>query len=396
MSVRAIPKLRTPVIAEGLFSYQIGGSERVGVDLALEFSRRGYPVVCFAFYDSDGPMRAELEKSGIRCLDMNYEKFKGLSRRVSYQWKFLQMLRRERITSLHVHHATALILCGIPATLASVRKVVMTEHAIYQLKERPDYRRSATRYCRYAHEITAVEPTQVDYFRDEMHVAPRKLHYVPNGVRLSAKSPEKAALMRRQLGIPTEAFAFFYVGRLSPEKDLGTLLQALALLRANTPQEVRLCVVGDGTERAPLVQQCAALRLQSQVMFLGARDNVSDLLAAADAFVMSSRTEGLPMALLEAMAAEVPCVASAVGGIPELLADKRGLLAPPRDPMRLAEQMMALLSSSTLRAQLTSNATARVAEHYSLDVVADRYLDLLGLAHAAQNPLRGHIIRSPG
>ena len=157
-----------------------------------------------------------------------------------------------------------------------------------------------------------------------------------------------------------------------------------------------MCVVGDGTERAPLVQQCAALRLQSQVMFLGARDNVSDLLAAADAFVMSSRTEGLPMALLEAMAAEVPCVASAVGGIPELLADKRGLLAPPRDPMRLAEQMMALLSSSTLRAQLTSNATARVAEHYSLDVVADRYLDLLGLAHAAQNPLRGHIIRSPG
>jgi glycosyltransferase involved in cell wall biosynthesis len=396
MSVREQPEPEIPVIAEGLFSYQIGGSERVGVDLALEFSRRGYRVVCFAFYDSDGPMRAELERSGIRCLDMNYEKFRGLSRRVSYQWNFLQMLRRERITSLHVHHATALILCGIPAALASVRRVVMTEHAIYQLKERPDYRRSATRYCRYAHEITVVEPTQVDYFRDEMHVPPSKLHYVPNGVRLGAKSPENAARMRRELRIPADAFAFFYVGRLSPVKDLGTLLQALALVRANSPKDIRLCVVGEGTERAALAQQCVALGLQSQVMFLGARDNVSDLLAAGDAFVMSSRTEGLPMALLEAMAAEVPCVASAVGGIPELLADNRGLLAPPRDPARLAEQMVVLLSSPTLRAQLASNATARVREHYSLDVVADRYLDLLGLAHAAEKPDRGDIARSPG
>lgn len=395
MSVREPPESERPVIAEGLFSYQIGGSERVGADLALEFSRRGYPVLCFAFYDSDGPIRAELENSGIRCLDMNYEKFHGLSRRVSYQWKFLQMLRRERITSLHVHHATALILCGIPAA-ASVRRVVMTEHAIYQLKERPDYRRSAIRYCRYAHEITAVEPTQVDYFREEIGVPPRKLHYVPNGVRLGAKSPEMAALVRRELGIPPDAFAFFFVGRLSPVKDLGTLLQALALLRAKAHQDVRLCVVGDGTERAALVQQCAALGLRDQVMFLGARNDVSGLLAAADAFVMSSRTEGLPMALLEAMAAEVPCVATAVGGIPELLAENRGLLAPPRDPVRLAEQMAALVSSPMLRAQLVSNATARVRQHYSLDVVADRYLDLLGLAHAAQNPSPGHVIRSPG
>src|SRR6476660_967617 len=107
-----------PVIAEGLFSYQIGGSERVGVDLALEFSRRGYQVLCFAFYDSDGPMRAELEEAGIRCRDMNYEKLRGISKRIIYQWRFLQMLRAERVSALHVHHATALILCGIPAALA--------------------------------------------------------------------------------------------------------------------------------------------------------------------------------------------------------------------------------------------------------------------------------------
>ena len=395
MSKRAGLGHESPVIAEGLFSYQIGGSERVGVDLALEFSRRGYPVVCFALYDSDGPMRGELERSGIRCLDMNYEKFRGVSRRIRFQWNFLQMLRRERITHLHVHHATSLILCGIPAAVSSVCRVVMTEHGLHQLKERPDYRKSASRYCRYAQEITAVEPAQLDYFRDEMQVSSRKLHYVPNGVRLGTKPPGKAAEMRRELGIPGDAFAFFYVGRLSPVKDLGTLLQALALLGRDTRDEVRLCLVGDGTERAALVQQCAALGLQDQVMFLGARDKVTDLLAAADAFVMSSRTEGLPMALLEAMAAEVPCVATAVGGVPELLGDNRGLLAPPQDPLRLSEQMAALLRSPPLRAQLAANAIARVREHYSLDAVANRYLDLLGLAHAARKPPHERVAPSP-
>jgi len=118
-----------PVVAEGLFTYQIGGSERVGADLALEFQRRGYRVVCFAFHDSDGPMRTQLEASGIRCLDMNYSRCRGAFRRLNYLWRFWQMLRREQISALHVHHTAALILCAIPARLARVR-LVMTEHAL--------------------------------------------------------------------------------------------------------------------------------------------------------------------------------------------------------------------------------------------------------------------------
>jgi len=149
-----------PVIAEGLFSYQFGGSERVGVDLALEFRRRGYQVVCFAFHDSDGPMRAELERAGIRCLDFNYQKFRGVFRHVLYFWKFWRMLRKERIRALHVHHHGAMILCGIPARLAGITRVVMTEHGLQALLERADARRLTVRYCRYASDITVVEPRQ--------------------------------------------------------------------------------------------------------------------------------------------------------------------------------------------------------------------------------------------
>jgi glycosyltransferase involved in cell wall biosynthesis len=380
IEVRQVKSAKAPVIAEGLFSYQIGGSERVGVELALEFSRRGYSVICFAFYDSDGPMRAELTHAGVRCLDMNYERFRTVSRRVSYQFRFWQMLRREQVSALHVHHATALILCGIPARLAHVDRVVMTEHGLHQLRERPSYRRSATRYCRYADEITVVEPAQSDYFRDEMHVPARRLHYVPNGVRLSsAIAARTRGEMRGRLAIPDGDFAFVYVGRLNPVKDLGTMLDAVAALPADVAARTRLYLVGDGSERQSLDVQRQTLGLRDRVFFLGARADVPEILAACDAFVMSSTTEGLPMALLEAMAAGLPCVATAVGGIPELLADARGLLVSPRDSRQLADAMALVVRSQQLRERMSAKALAQVREHYALGAIADRYLALLGL-----------------
>jgi glycosyltransferase involved in cell wall biosynthesis len=381
---RAGMRAVTAVIAEGLFSYQIGGSERVGVDLALEFARRGYKVVCFAFYDSDGPMRAELEKAGIRCLDMNYERFNGISRRVSYQWHFWRMLRAERISALHVHHATALILAGIPARLAQVARVVMTEHGLHQLQERPSYRRSAARYCRYATDITVVEPAQATYFNSELHVPQSKLHYVPNGVRIVPRSAERIARMRSNLGVPDGTFNFLYVGRLSPVKDLGTLLRAFSELPPDVLSRSRLTLVGDGSERLALDAKRETLGLRDRVEFLGARTDVAEVLMAADAFVMSSTTEGLPMALLEAMAAEVPCAATAVGGIPELLANGRGLTVPPRDHRKLADAMSQLARSPELRERITASAMEEVRLRYVLDTVVDQYLSFLGLPARAR------------
>ena len=369
----------TSVIAEGLFSYQIGGSERVGVDLALEFARRGYEVVCFAFYDSDGPMRAELEKAGIRCLDMNYEKFRGISRRVTYQWQFLRMLRAERVSALHVHHATALILGGIPARLAQVARIVMTEHGLYQLQERRSYRRSAARYCRYATDITVVEPTQAAYFHSELRVPQSKLHYVPNGVRITARSADRGARMRLKLGVADETFIFLYAGRLTPVKDLGTLLRAFSEFPPEVSARSKLILVGDGAERSALEARRDALGLGDRVEFLGARNDVTEVLMIADAFVMSSTTEGLPMALLEAMAAGVPCVATGVGGIPGLFEDGRGLTVPPRDYRKLADAMTQLARSPELRERIAARALEHVRQRYSLEDVADQYLTLLGL-----------------
>jgi glycosyltransferase involved in cell wall biosynthesis len=369
----------TATIAEGLFSYQFGGSERVGVDLARAFSQRGYRVVCFAFHDSDGPMRTELESAGIACLDLSYHKYRGILRRLKYYFRFWQMLRREHVDVLHVHHHGALILCGIPARLAGVHKVVMTEHALQALMERPQARRLTRRYGRYASDITVVEPAQADYFHRVLGFPTERLHLVANGIQLLSRTPERIGQMRRQLAIAPEVFAFFFVGRLNAVKDLGTLLEAFAALPADVGDRARLYLVGDGPERAALAARQQALGLNDRVIFLGARHDVADLLMAADTFVMSSRSEGLPMVLLEAMAAGVPCVATAVGGIPSLFGDDRGVSAPAQDPSALADAMAAVARSPELRQRLARNATENLRRHYALDAIVDRYLELLGL-----------------
>jgi len=368
-----------PIVAEGLFSYQFGGSERVGVDLALEFKRRGYQVVCFAFHDSDGPMRVELERAGIRCLDLNYQKFRGMLRHVRYFWKFWRMLRNERIRALHVHHHGAMILCGIPARLAGITRVVMTEHGLQALLERADARRLTVRYCRYASDITVVEPRQFEYFNKELGFPAEKLHCIPNGVRIPTRTPALVEQKRREFGLGPNEFAFFYVGRLNPVKDLGTMLDAFASLAAGGSSLTRLYLVGDGPERTMLEARRQSLGLGERVTFLGARSDVSEVLMAADAFVMSSKSEGLPMALLEAMAADVPCIATEVGGIPDLLGGDRGLLVPAQDAGALADAMAAIARSPELRQRLVSNAAANLVRNYSLDAIANRYLELLGL-----------------
>jgi glycosyltransferase involved in cell wall biosynthesis len=369
----------SPVIAEGLYSYQFGGSERVAVDLAVEFKRRGYQVVCFALHDSDGPMRAELERAGIRCLDLNYEKFRGIFRRLLYYWKFWRMLRKERIRALHVHHHGAMILCGIPARLAGINRVVMTEHGLQALLARPDARSLTVRYCRYASDITVVEMRQFEFFHRELGFPVDKLHCIANGVRAAIRTPALVEHKRREFGIGSEAFAFFYVGRLNPVKDLGTMLDAFAALPADVSLRTRLYLVGDGPERATLEARRDALGLGDRATFLGARSDVSEVLLAADAFVMSSKSEGLPMALLEAMAARVPCIATAVGGIPELFADDRGLLVPAQDVMALTNAMAAIVRSPELRQRLVTNAAVNLEKYYVLDAIANRYLEVLGL-----------------
>jgi glycosyltransferase involved in cell wall biosynthesis len=133
------------------------------------------------------------------------------------------------------------------------------------------------------------------------------------------------------------------VGNLWPVKDHRTLVEAAGLLKDRFPR-LRFACAGDGVERAWLESRIRQLGLTSRVLLLGHRTDIPSLLARSDAFVLCSTAEGLSNAIIEAMAARLPVVATAVGGNPELLEPDRGLLVPPRDPAALASALARLLS----------------------------------------------------
>jgi glycosyltransferase involved in cell wall biosynthesis len=368
-----------PLIAQGLYSFRIGGSERVGAQLSIEYARRGYRVVCFAFHGSTGPFRDYLESHGIECVDLNYLTRTRATRRLTYQFELYRFFRHRNVRAIHVQHAMALTLCGISARYAGIKRVVMTEHDIFQLDEQPKYQRNAARCCRYASAITGVHSGITDYFRDHMGVPADRLHVIPNGVPEFTADAERCRRTRAALGVADSTFVCLYVGRLEAVKGLRILLNAVARLKESVGRPTRVFLAGDGSERAALESLCQSLNLTETVTFLGERSDVRELLNMADVFVMTSRTEGLPMALIEAMAASLPCVATAVGGIPAVLSDDAGILVPPDDPDAVAQALTRVAGDDLLRRQLAEHALHAVRTRYGLEPVVNAYLKLLGL-----------------
>jgi glycosyltransferase involved in cell wall biosynthesis len=374
-----VPDSRAPLIVEGLFSFQVGGSERVGADIALECVRRGYRVLCFAFYDSQGPTRGALEAGGVECVDLNYLTRMRYIRRFTYQLALFRFFRRRHAHAIHIHHATSLILGVVPARLAGAARVIMTEHSIIEFQTMPKYRRQSRRYCRFADAISVIHPSMRPYFLEVLGVPADRLFYIPNGVRLLKSEPAMRLRLRRELDIGEGDFLWMYAGRLAAVKDLGTLIHAFSMARERASARLRLVIIGDGPERATLERLRQSLQLDAVISFLGIRADVPRLMQAADGFAMSSLSEGLPMVLLEAMAARVACVATSVGGIPELFSGGAGVLVAPNDATGLAEALLKLTVDSAQRHKITEAAYAKIAASNDLNRVVDDYLRLFGL-----------------
>jgi glycosyltransferase involved in cell wall biosynthesis len=182
-----------------------------------------------------------------------------------------------------------------------------------------------------------------------------------------AAQPDLRDATRWSLQIaPTEKVALI-VGRLSREKRHDIAMQAVHRLAAILPDtRFRLVLVGEGPERATIERLAAPLGISDRVILVGHQDDVTPYYAAADLAVISSDTEGSPNALLEAMAARKPVVATAVGGIPEIVThDHTAILVPPGDPAKLAHAMARLLSSPEAAGQMTERARALILSHYS-------------------------------
>jgi glycosyltransferase involved in cell wall biosynthesis len=204
-----------------------------------------------------------------------------------------------------------------------------------------------------------------------------KVKVIPNGVDIDAfaSSPELRCRVRSGLKVGPSEFVWLAVGRLLPQKDYATLLTAFERL-ANAP--ARLLIAGRGPLLEPLQEQVQQLGIPSQVTFLGVRDDVRELLAAADGFVLSSAWEGMPNVIMEAQAAGKPVVATQVGGVAELVEDgASGFLVPPRDSHALSGAMQRLMMlTGEQREQMGSKGRDHVIAHYSVDAMANQWMAL--------------------
>lgn len=192
---------------------------------------------------------------------------------------------------------------------------------------------------------------------------------IKNGIDLNRVTPtDSRSSMREKLGIPIGAFVVGVVGRLMPIKGIHYLIEAMVRLREHHGlEENRLVIVGDGPLRVELERAVQDGGLTSNVMFLGVRSDVYDVMAAFDVLALPSLHEGIPMVLLEAMAIGIPIVASNVGGIPEILKDEtEAFLVPSGDVVVLASRLNEYAESSDLRDRLSRAAKARVQIEFSI------------------------------
>jgi glycosyltransferase involved in cell wall biosynthesis len=192
---------------------------------------------------------------------------------------------------------------------------------------------------------------------------------IPNGVSIDAFSPDREVRqrVRRELQVEPQTLVFVHVGRFAAVKNHEMLVAAFAQLVGQQPLPTELWLVGDGELREAVQHQVRALGIESRVRFLGVRSDIPDLLRAADVFVFPSRWEGNPLSVMEAMAAGLPVVATAVGGVPELVEDGvSGILVPNEDHNALVGALQQLVQRADLRAQMAHAARRRAEERFDI------------------------------
>jgi glycosyltransferase involved in cell wall biosynthesis len=260
----------------------------------------------------------------------------------------------------------------LAARRARVPKIIGTFHVLPSVdlggtRDRAIHRRLERQSSRALDTAIAVSDAARAAWVARTAMSPERMLTIHNGINLDRFCRHApAGPARVALGIPDDgALVVGAMGRLDPVKGFEYLVDAAALLRA-AGRRLRVVFAGDGPSRGMLEERARQTGAHESVHFLGFRKDVQAVLDAFDVFVLSSLTEALPYALMEAMAAELPCIGTDVGGVPELIVPgSTGLLVPPRDISALATAIGRLLDAPRLRQDMGRAGRERVNRHFS-------------------------------
>jgi len=358
---------RLPVpIAFVLNSFNAGGTEHQMTELICRLDRRLFEVHV-ACLSGRGPLRARLDTASISPTEFRLRSLKSVH--ALRQMRRLARWCRDRHVRLvhtcdfyaNVFGLPAATIARVPVRVGSRRDVTIPERSPGQmLFQRVSYQ--------LAHRVIANSSAAADRLIEE-GVHPRKIVTIANGLDVDRFEIRKPGSTRGPRIVTT-------VANLRPGKGHDVLLKAAARLVRRVP-DIRFRIIGDGPRRRDLERQAAALRISSHVDFLGYRSDVPALLRTSDIFVLPSFMEASPNALIEAMAAGLPIVATHVGGIPEAIEHERsGVLVPPGDDRALAAGIARLLKRPEMAARLADAARQSAAARFSFERMVREFQQL--------------------
>ncbi|MBI2298881.1 MAG: glycosyltransferase, partial [Armatimonadetes bacterium] len=321
------------VVAQVVNSLGWGGLERVVLDLCRGLDRARYRPVVVSL-SPDVPRRPEFTAAGVPVF---VEPQHGLDPRLPF--RLAALFCRERVGLVHAHNFGRYFYAGPAARLARLPSLY-TEHSNTLPSERALWLAQPA-LSRRADRVVCISGAGRGWLVARQGLAPERIEVVPNGIDVAYYASGERAAARAELGLNDGMVAIGTAGRMVPVKDHALLLRAFTRLREGMPS-ARLVLAGDGPLREATEALARELGIASDTQFLGLRQDVPNVLAALDVFCLPSRSEGLPLAILEAMAAGLPVVATAVGGVVESVEARVGRLGPAGDAAALAAALAEL------------------------------------------------------
>lgn len=347
-------------IAHVVDSMEMGGAEKLTATLCRLQRDRGHIASVHCLYRL-GVLGEELQAEGFEVI-------------LHHPCSFLQLVRglyksfrNSRPDVVHCHNATAAIIAAFPARLAGVKTVIATRHGLvkppYQIRRELKFA-LASRWCDWI--VGVCEGTRANLLAAPFAARDRIIHIYNGALPADIRAAPR----------PKNGFTLLDVGRLAPLKDHASLLRAVALTRANH-KDLQLWIVGDGPLELSLRKLTCELGLNDTVTFFGEQADVSPFMLAADLFVSSSVTEGLPVSLLEAMSVGLPAVVTDVGGMGEIARlSGAATLVPSSDPQGMAAALSDAIARRQELPKMGQLASYCYEQYFRPERMLDDYMSL--------------------
>ena len=355
-------EFRRMKIAHVVDSMEVGGAETLVRQMCQLQREQGHEPEVYAIA-ALGPLGEQMRAEGFR-VQANVGRHQ-----IDSSLHFSRIFRSSRPDVAHLHNPTAAMYAAPVARLAGVPSIVSTRHSLVapprNLTMERKYRVAAM-FCDW---IVGICEATANNIKDAGSAPDRKIVTVYNGCVPIAAPPEDQFPAK-------EGFTLLFAGRLEAVKNLQFLLSAFRDAVAQVP-EMRLWIVGDGTERSRLEFATDQLGVRPFVTFWGQQMDVARFFAAADAFVMSSVSEGLPMSLLQALSVRLPAVVTDVGGMAEVVKlAQSGIAVPPGDVEGMTGALVRVATRADEREVFANNAQRAFDAHFTLPVMVQKYSDL--------------------